>query len=787
MSRLDRAAELLESLREASAETRARLLSAAHPDERAEALALLPIVDSALEGLENPCWGIAGAALDDDPGPHMPLGAGVRLGGFEVIEQLGEGGMGVVYRAMQIEPRRPVALKLLRPGLLTLSDRQRFRREAQALARLRHPGIAAIHAAGEAAEGGAGPLHYIAMELVEGQPITEFALARSNDIPGLLELLALVCDAVEHAHAKGVIHRDLKPSNILVDAHGAPKLLDFGVARLLEGEPGLTETGHSVVGTYTYMSPEQLAAQEADTRSDIYSLGIVAYQVLTGRLPYEQEPSSILEAAMLIPNSRVLRPTQVARGLPADLEPVLLKALEREPSGRYQSAGALAQDLRRVISGDPVSARRPTARYLLARFARRRKGLVAVAAVAALATLTALGLAAWQFRRAVNAERAALQRLDSVRDLVLSLLLDIDEAVAKLPDSLDARRLVIERALSFADLLAESVTSPADMRRLADAYTSLAQNVGAINHPSSGDFATGVKLGDAAVRLYERLIELQPTPENHGGAGWAYAVRGSLSASDDELYAWHERAIEAKRLALEQARGSDPTADTRKYALDLAYELSATSNLCADPSQAVAMSDEAHGLYADLVRLNPADVEVAMAYGQALGESAILFEKPDPARSERLARQAIEVLAGCIDRAENPLSAQRHRAFGVFTLSRLAARAGRIEEALDLAADGLASAEAIYRVDPANLLRRRDYVDSFCAAGHTTGIAAMSAQGERRTILWAESQSLFDRALREADSFAADVPLSPWPGYIREWVEKGRARIEQEFSDSTRP
>lgn len=320
------------------------------------------------------------------------------LGPYQITDVLGAGGMGVVYRAQQQTPKRTVALKAVRPGLISAKTLQRFSHEADILARLQHPGIAQIFEAGAESVENAPELTqpYFAMELVEGESLTDYAKAKGLSIRQRTALLADVSDAVHHAHIKGVIHRDLKPSNILVDQAGKPKVLDFGVARLTDPDAQVltTQTDASrLIGTLAYMSPEQVSGGDfaVDTRCDVYALGVIGYELLTGKLPCDLRGRSIAEAARLIHETT---PAPLGRHNPAlrgDLETIIHKALEKNPDQRYPSAGELGADLRRYLADEPIVARPPTLGYQLRKFARRRRAGVAAGVAVCVALI--LGVA----------------------------------------------------------------------------------------------------------------------------------------------------------------------------------------------------------------------------------------------------------------------------------------------------------------------------------------------------------------------------------------------------------
>lgn len=335
------------------------------------------------------------------------------IGRYRITGTLGEGGMGTVYRAEQDQPSRTVALKVIRPDLVSPALVRRFSRESEVLGRLQHPGIAQIYEAGTA-EGPHGPQPYFAMELVTGVPLDEFAHDRQLNVSARLELFVRICEAVHYAHQKGIIHRDLKPTNIMVDATGQPKILDFGVARIADDETGGTKqtTMGQLIGTLQYMSPEQVNANplDIDIRSDVYSLGIILYQLLAERLPYDISRHVLHEAAWVILQVDPAPLSSVNRNLRGDVETIVSKSLEKEKTRRYSSAEELASDIRKYLKHEPISARPASNWYQIRKFAQRNKALVGGLTLAALILVIGTVVSIMLAVRATAAERLAESR-----------------------------------------------------------------------------------------------------------------------------------------------------------------------------------------------------------------------------------------------------------------------------------------------------------------------------------------------------------------------------------------
>jgi serine/threonine protein kinase len=437
------------------------------------------------------------------------------IGPFRLIEEIGRGGMGVVYRAEQASPRRTVALKVMRTGLVSDSAAARFEREARVLGMLRHPGIAQVYQAGTAAPqagtAGAETIPYFAMELVSGEPVTAYADRAGLDHAGRLRLLAEIADAVHHAHTKGVIHRDLKPGNILVDERGRVKVLDFGIARLVEDgddasafdacERTLSRTGQ-LIGTVSYMSPEQVsgAIGDLDTRSDVYTLGVIGYQLLTGVMPYDTDGRSVVETARLIAEHQP-RPLAAAdSSLRGDVGTIIGTALEKDRERRYQSADELARDIGRCLRDEPIAARPPSTVYLLRKFAKRNRPLVLGASAAvAMLVLGVIGTA-WQAYAATRARERAETRTAvalQINGFLRTMLESADPTIAQ------GRELTVREVV---DRAAEDIgTAPLDPEVEADVRYTLGKTYSLL-----GDYPEAEAMLTRSIELFRSIPGLEP-------------------------------------------------------------------------------------------------------------------------------------------------------------------------------------------------------------------------------------------------------------------------------------
>ncbi|MCP4251236.1 MAG: serine/threonine protein kinase [bacterium] len=633
--------ELFDALADVAAADRGPILSERCADnDRLRSLAeqLLASHDAGLGAfMDQP---IMTPPPDDEPAeaPDIPR----QIGQYEVVRIIGEGGMGTVYEARQQNPRRTVALKVVKAGLGSRELRRRFEHEAHLLGRLQHPGIAHIYEAGHAEvatpEGRTLLQHFFAMEYLEGSSLTEYVRAGNLDTRQRLEVFARICDAVEHAHERGVIHRDLKPANVIVTADGQPKVLDFGVARAtntdLQTMTLQTQAGQ-LIGTLAYMSPEQVTADptQVDTRSDVYSLGVILFELLGEALPYAIHDRPIAEAVRIISDQEptlLSARNSVFRG---DLDTVVATALEKDRQRRYPSAAALAADIRRFLADEPIVARPPSALYKLGKFTKRHKGLVA-GLVAAFLALTG-GLVATSLAM-IETSR---QRDDAEQSAHLA-----GAEAAKSNAIID----LLEELLAFED--AERTRTP--------------------------DYPYGRMLDDFSDGLADRL-DGQPEVEFaiHRTVGSAYRSIGEFEKSLQSL-------IKAKDIATELYGPDD------EVTADLLRQLAVTRHGMGRFDEAEADCREA------LAALRRRSVAPSITAASALQTLSVILRKSGRyAEAEETGRECVRLMQK-LDDAD-----QRYVAIAKSTLAATLMEVGRLQEAESLLNDVLTIWQAAFSDD----------------------------------------------------------------------------------------
>ena len=620
----------------------------------------------------------------DIPEAPSALGAPSQIGGYTLVGRLGEGGMGTVYEAVQQNPRRAVALKIIRSAFADEHQIQMFEREAQALARLKHPGIAVIYESGATPDG----QHYIAMELVHGDRLDQHLRKLQPNGPTSkpelrlrLDLFLLLCDAVSYAHQRGVIHRDLKPANVLVravpagDANStsthladAVKVLDFGLARLSEDEHGssseMTMPG-AVQGTVPYMSPEQVRGKsdQIDVRTDVYALGVMLYELLAGRLPYNLTGASLPEAARII-CEQPPAPLELAAvgkgGLGRDLAVIAGKALEKEPGRRYQSVSALAEDIRRSLNNQPILAQPPSTVYQIRKLvARHRFGFVA--AVAAVLLLAGYAVTTAVAARRIASERDRANREAQVAQQVSGFLVNLFQ-VSK-PEQARGRTITARELLdkgsktitgnhsmdpevraSLLDTMGDAYSSlglfPDSQPLLQAALTIRTSLFGAESPQVAATLrhlgALAIARGDAkgAADYYQRALTGYTAAEGPSGVDVA-KVYNDLGATDERLGHLNEaKANFEHALALTQQQKGTGSAALIPIRNNLAYIAYASNDLAGAEQQfrqELANAVQAYG------PVHPTVAKIANNLG------GVLFTEKKYAEAEKYYGQALEL------------------------------------------------------------------------------------------------------------------------------------------------
>jgi len=603
------------------------------------------------------------------------LRIGQVLGSYKLISVIGEGGMGVVYCGTRAddEYQRQVAIKLVHAGKDFPSVISRFKNERQILASLDHPNIARLHDGGTTAEGAP----YFVMELIDGEPIDQYCDHHKLSVEARLRLFLEVCSAVQFAHRRLIVHRDIKPSNILVTHDGVPKLLDFGIAKILDpGNAEMSQTSLSLrVFTPAYASPEQHRGEPITTATDVYSLGVVLYGLLAGHHPYglaqrtpealsraicdrePERPSSVIRRTetgsgdkylTVTPDAvgaaRGCSPERLRKRLTGDLDKIVLMALRKEPERRYGSIEQFAEDIRRHLAKLPVSAHGDALGYRTWKFVNRHRAGIASVALASLALIVGTVVSVREARIA-RAERArAERRFNDVRKLANSLLFDVHDAIRDLPGSTAARKVLLDKALEYLDSLAgESGNDPALQRELATAYERVAEVQGDFLNNNLGDTGGSLRSNQKALVLRQQLV---------AAPGSTWQDRLALANSS--------RAVGSELLATGDA----------SHALDAVRK-------------AIALSEPLH-------RERPTDTQVMdeLAYDYEIeghiegGQGFMGVGLGDPAEVMRSYRQAVETEEAWLRLAPNETSALHSYEIDLLFLADSLKSSGNLREAL---------------------------------------------------------------------------------------------------------
>ena len=661
---------------------------------RAEVESLLASASDASGSLLEAVRGELRIIADDTPG--LPR----RIGPYTLRSEIGRGGMGAVYLAersdREFEGR--VAVKLVKRGMDTDFILERFRSERQILSSLSHASIARLLDGGTTADG----MPYFVMEYVEGKHLLEYADERRLPLSERIALFCSVCDAVSYAHRNLVVHRDLKPGNILVATDGTPKLLDFGLAKLLvpAGEPGEAASTLAAQRMLTpgYASPEQIRGERVTTAGDIFSLGVVLYRLLAGEGPFMGRTAEEVSRAVL-----EQQPKSTKKALGEDLDTILSKALQKEPARRYASVDQLSEDLRRYTEGRPVLARKDTLTYRARKFVTRHRFGVAAAVLVALLLAGSTGTALWQARRAMQKEALALRRFEEVRRLAHTVMFELHDGIQTLPGSTPARALLVRTALRYLNGLAlDTESDPELLRELAAAYERIGDVQGGTNQGNLGDTGGALRSYSTALRIREALVEVSGASDDRSRLAESLARTSHALARSGALRA---ALANARRCVVirEELLVLEPGVLRRKT------DLAAASHTLGDAlwengdlAAAVESFTKETALQESVLVCEPgpgARRNVAIAHFK-LGSALAGIGKPAVAlpHLEKAAAMADELLH------EEPGNAMYQRIL-TFTLGAVADalyETGRTGPALETFARALSLREAIVSADPAN-------------------------------------------------------------------------------------
>ena len=638
-----------------------------------------------------------------------------QIGNYKLLRSIGQGGMGMVYSACLVTEdfQRQVALKLVKPSLASSQILRRFRMERQLLASLDHPNIARLLDAGTSDEGAP----YLVMEYVEGLPIDRYCEAQKLSITGRLKLFATVCDAVQYAHQNLIIHRDIKPSNILVSSEGVPKLLDFGIAKLIrpddseEEELKLTATDARPMSPH-YASPEQARGDAITTASDIYSLGVLLYELLTGNLPYDFKVRTPAGIEKTICETQPVPPSQVEikgtrpepaeklrKRLRGDLDMILLMAMRKEPQRRYSSVHQFAEDIRRQIDGLPVIAQSDTFGYRLSKFVNRHKAGVAAAVVAVIALVSST-IVSVHFARQANREKIiAQQRFQDTRELARFFITDFDSKIRA--GQTAARRELVSKGLDYLKRLSVEAAGDVELQReVISGYITMGDVQGNPFGPNLGD-------NDGARRSYGEALRLADLYINR-------------TASTPDLQ--RDRALAKVKLADLDAVGGNRRESLRAYrealgalkGKELAGVLNKLGYAGRELGDYKAALDD-YGKSADLLRglltATPKDIEVRTLLAQAtlgIGETFARINQVDSALASF--DSAIKIYEELL-RADTASNTIRRALSSAYTLTGDTLTASkRHTEAEQRFRESLKVVETLNRNDPENVQYRLDRV-----------------------------------------------------------------------------
>jgi Serine/threonine protein kinase len=726
---------------------REAFLANCDPDLRSEIETLLSADDEADKFIAEPAFVAAGFHVEQPADQYI----GRQIDSYKIIKEIGRGGMGTVYLATHADKSfdKTVAVKLIKRGMDTNAVLKRFVMERQILARLEHPNIAGLLDGGSTADG----LPYLVMEYFEGEPITKFSDSRMLGVEERLELFCKVCDAISYAHQNLVVHRDIKPSNILVTADGIPKLLDFGIAKLLHPDWSL-ETAEATatmfrIMTPEYASPEQIQGLPITTASDVYSLGVVLYELLSGERPYKIDSRLPDEAARIVLTAEPIRPSSVIssgqsatdktanetgasskrtsgiqnlRSLRGDLDNIILKALQKEPSRRYPSVHEFSEDIRRHIDGLPVRATADSSFYRLGKFVKRHRAGVLATGLIALTLLIATSITTWQAVIARRERDKAERRFNQVRKLANTVLFEYHDGIAKLAGSTPIREKMIKDAIEYLDNLAsENIEDVSLQRELASAYEKVGDVQGNPFLANLGDKDGALESYHKALSIRELLLKGDPgDPQRRFDLASADEKIGDMFWAKGESANAEKSYTEALAIFSDLERNGT-LSDTYRM-VGISYRIGETQEQAGNFDEAIenyqASLDSAHAL----VAIEPDNLKYRRGVGVAftkIGDILYLQHKYSEA-AERF-KSSFPIFRDIAAADPSNMALSRTLGLIVARLALVEMEAADYSHAIEHGLQAIKIEENIAEVDPNDSQIHYDLADTTSNLGETYG------------------------------------------------------------------
>ena len=674
------------------------LADACRGDERLRR-AVEDLLRASIEATANPLWNEP--AIRNEARFQAVRDDGATLDRYRLMDRIGSGGMGVVYKAIRADDEfsKLVAVKIVQDSdPVTVA---RLRQERQILAGLEHPHIARLLDGGTTADG----RPFLVMEYVDGVPIDRYVAERQPPLAEILELYRKICSAVSYAHRNLIVHRDLKPGNILVTAEGQPKLLDFGIAKLLDGSAQRTKTGAAAM-TPEYASPEQVMGAPITTASDIYSLGVLLWELVSGMRLYRETAGPLELAQAITTEAAPPLGKHAGRRFDSDLENIVQMTLRKEPERRYASADLLAEDLRRYAAGYPVMARPATRGYRIAKFAGRNRVLVAALVLVGLALIGGVAATAWQ-------ARIATQRFNDVRQLAHAAMFEYDDAIEPLPGSTPVRQKLVKDALVYLDKLSHESGDASLQRELVEGYVKIANVQGNSYYSNLGDTAAALASVRKAVAAGERLVAREVGGLNQRALASAYSAKADILYGMNDLTGADQNYRKAVRLAEAAVRKLPPDLDTRRRLAgtlrnwgDLAGA-EGISNM-GKPEEALARYRRSLDIANELVKEFPGSLPAKKElYGSRMSLADAETTAGHHAAAEEQARGALTMIQE-ISAADPGNTSDKTEVANMSTrLAQVLMDNAKARDAVPLVLAAVSIMEGQVKADPANRMLRR--------------------------------------------------------------------------------